>query len=183
MRRYVEEVNMATAETIDWVRLGILSIGATVALFTYASGQRQRKLENSLKLLDLFKQNLEESDISNWKSIFRASSEPSGAKKGHYVSSDGQQIPLNYLFSEGPDDDGATSRISEQLDLICYEILKGTVELRILYSNLGQLMDVIYKWYGKEGFFQESYPSFNKVMIKKKKNMAKLARKTIAYCE
>ncbi|KOO03817.1 hypothetical protein [Vibrio hepatarius] len=174
---------MATAETIDWVRLGILSIGATVALFTYAAGQRQRKLENSLKLLDLFKQNLEESDLSNWKSIFRASSEPSGAKKGHYVVSGGHQIPLNYLFSEGPDDHGATSRISEQLDLICYEILKGAVELRILYSNLGQLMDVIYKWYGQESFFQKSYPSFNKVMLKKRKKMAKLARKTIAYCE
>ncbi|MCD9483202.1 hypothetical protein GLP25_08365 [Photobacterium phosphoreum] len=174
---------MASAELIDWVRLGVISIGATVALVTYKSAQRQRKLENSLKLLELFHKNIEKSDIGNWKALFQSSSEPSGAKKGHFVSSYHQQVPLTSLFSEGPEDHGATVRITEQIDLICYEVLKNNIELRIIYSNLGQLMDVIYRWFGDEAFFKEYYPYFNKIMIKKKKYLSKLPSKTIAYCE
>ena len=175
---------MASVEVIDWVRLGIISVGATIALFTYKSSQKQKKLENSLKLLELFHKNLNENDIENWKSIFRASSESTGAEKGHYVTSNiEQQIPLDHLFCEGADDDGATARIAEQIELVCYEALQSNVELRIIYSNIGQLMDVIYRWYNSELFFKSSFPYFNKIMHKKGKYLSTLPKKTYAYCE
>lgn len=172
---------MFSPELLDLIRTIVITIGVTVGVVTYRAGQRQRKLENSFKLLELSNNNLEKSDISNWKKVFQASSEPSGAKSGHFHSSNEHQIPLNSLFSEGPDDHGATVRITEQIDLVCYEILNGSVELRIIFSNLGQLMIVIHRWYKNDSFFKESYPYFNQVM--KMKAIDKLPNKTIAYCE
>lgn len=172
---------MICPEYLDLIRTIAIVIGVTVGVITYRAGQRQRKLENSLKLLDLFRDNLEEFDIENWKKVFQASSEPSGAKKGFFFSADKQQIPLSSLFSEGPDDHGSTVRITEQVDLVCSEILQDTIELRIVYSNIGQLMSVIHRWYGNDSFFKDNYPHFNKVM--KKKELGKLPNKTIAYCE
>ena len=172
---------MICPELLDLIRTIVITIGVTVAVVTYRAGQRQRKLENSLKLLELFNNNLEKSDVSNWKKVFQASFEPSGAKKGHFTSSDNQQIPLNSLFSEGPDDHGATLRITEQIDLVCYEIINDSAELRIMFSNLGQLMNVIHRWYKDDSFFKDNYPYFYKVM--KMKALNKLPNKTIAYCE
>jgi hypothetical protein len=166
---------------LDLIRTIVITVGVTMGVVTYRAGQQQRKLENSLKLLELFNNNLEKSDISNWKKVFQASSEPSGSKKGYFYSSDKQQIPLNSLFSEGPDDHGATIRITEQIDLVCYEILNGSIELRIIFSNLGQLMIVIDQWYKNDSFLKENYPHFNKVM--KMKELRKLPYKTIQYCE
>jgi hypothetical protein len=175
---------LASAELIDWVRLGIISVGATLALFTYKSSQRQKKLENSLKLLELFHNNLNADDINNWKKIYQSSSESTGCKKGYYLASyNEQEVPLNHLFSEGADDQGSTARITEQIELICYEALQGNVELRIVYSNVGQLMDVIYRWYNSELFFKSAFPYFNKVMHKKVKYLSTLPKKTFAYCE
>ena len=172
---------MISAEYLDLIRTIVITIGVTVGVVTYRAGQRQRKLENSLKLLDLFKDNLEKSDIGNWKKIFQASSESTGAKSAHFHSSHKQQIPLSSLFSEGPDDHGATARITEQIDLVCYEVLKGNIELRIVFSNIGQLMNVIHRWYKNEAFFKDNFPYFNKVM--KNKSLKKLPCKTIVYCE
>ena len=171
---------MISPECLDLIRTVVITIGVTIGVVTYRAGQRQRKLENSLKLLELFKDNLEKSDIDNWIKIFLSSSEPSGAKNGHFHSSNNQQIPLNSLFSEGPDDHGATARITEQIDLVCYEVIKGNIELRIVFSNIGQLMKVIHCWYKNEAFFNESYPYFYKVM--KLKSLKKLPCKTITYC-
>ena len=172
---------MICPEYLDLIRTFAIVIGVTVGVVTYRASQRQRKLENSLKILELFKDNLEKSDLSNWKKIFQASSDPSGAKKGCFISSHNQEVPLTSLFSEGPDDHGSTARITEQIDLVCYEILHDTIELRIMFSNIGQLMSVIYRWYGNEDFFNRTYPNFIKVM--KKKNLDKLPNKTIASCE
>jgi len=172
---------MICPEYLDLIRTLAIVIGVTVGVVTYRAGQRQRKLENSLKLLELFKDNLEKTDISNWKKVFQASSEPSGAEKGCFLSDNEKQIPLTSLFSEGPDDHGSTVRITEQIDLVCFEILKDTIELRIIFSNIGQLMSVIHRWYENETFFKDSYPHFNKVM--KKKDLNDLPSKTIAHCE
>ena len=172
---------MIRPDNLDLIRTIFIVIGVTVALITFRAGQRQRKLENSLKLLDLFKDNLEKDDIKNWKNIFQASSEPSGAWEGSFLSEGKYQTPLNSLFSEGPEDHGSTARITQQIDLICFEILQNTIELRIIYSNIGQLMTVIYRWYEKEAFLKDNYPYFVKVM--KKRTLNGLPRKTIAYCE
>ena len=61
---------MSSEEIREWVKFVVLMIGGGLALRTYIVGQRQKRLDNSLKLLDIFFENLEDDDLSEWKKIF-----------------------------------------------------------------------------------------------------------------
>jgi hypothetical protein len=41
---------------------------------------------------------------------------------------------------------GSIRFIAEQLDLIGYEVLNGNVELKIIYFEIGQIMDTMHQW-------------------------------------
>ncbi len=176
---------MNPEEIREWTKFVVIIIGSIIALRTYLLSQKQRRLENSLKLIEIFKDNLQENDINEWKKVFINSSEPSGAKNNHFYSKDSQQLPFSSLFSEGPDDNGATERIIEQIDLISYEIIQGTIDVRIIYSRIGQLMNSTYLWFGKNeaSLISTHYPYFNKVMKKHSSNFKKWPTKTYTHCE
>ena len=175
---------MSPDEIREWIKFAVILIGSSIALRTYIISQRQRRLDNSLKLIDLFFDNLEENDIEEWKQIFHASSESSGAKPGYFNSKCGQQIPFDSLFSEGPEDNGAIDRIIQQIDLISLEILNGTVDARYVYSRIGQIMETTHKWLGSSdnSVVHMHFPSFSKVMRKKQSKFNSWPSKTYVYC-
>lgn len=176
---------MSSEEIREWIKFFVLIIGGCLALRTYIVSQRQKRLDNSLKLLEIFFDNLEENDLIEWKRIFMGSSEPSGAKQGYFHSSYNQQIPFDSLFSEGPDDKGAINRIVQQLDLIAYDALKGTIDTRFIYSRLGQLMNTTYRWFGdgEKSIIAVHYPHFNKLMKKCDNKFKGWPTKVYSYCE
>ncbi|SUB63973.1 Uncharacterised protein [Plesiomonas shigelloides] len=175
--------SLISSANLDLIQTVIIAVGSIIALKTYISGQKQRKLENSLKMLDLFHSNIQDNDLERWGALFRSASEPCGAQLGYFRNSLGQQVPLTDLFSEGPEDGGATDRITEQLNLLCHHMNQKTIDFSVVYSNIGQLMTVIYGWYKEEAFFKENFPHFEKFMKKNEYNLKKLPRKTIVYCE
>jgi len=172
-------------EIREWIKFLVIIVGAFIAMRSYIIGQKQRKLENSFRLLDLFNKNIQEKDIEEWTNVFIMSSESSGAEFGFFYSKDGQLTPFTSLFSEGPEDQGAVSRIVEQIDLIAYESNKGTIDLRVIYSNIGQLIETTYEWFGNDAkhVIKTYYPNFEKMMKKNKGNFEKWPRKTISYSE
>ncbi len=177
---------MDILEIREWVKFFLIVTGALIALRSYFQVQLQRRLENGLRMLDLFKENIDENDIHEWSTVFINSSEPSGAKPGHFHSKrSNYQIRFEDLFSEGPEDQGATSRIVEQIELIAYEAIKGTIDLRIVYSSIGQLIEVTYDWLGGSNgsLISMHYPNFEKMYRMNKKNFKKWPRKTISYIE
>lgn len=176
---------MTIEELREWIKFFLIIVGSSIALRTYMVSQRQKRLENSLRLIDIFFDNLEQNDLVEWKRIFVNSSEPSGAKNGHFFSNDNQELLFCSLFSEGPDDNGEANRIVEQIDLICYEALKGTIDVRFMYSRIGQLMNTTHSWLGsgESSFISEHYPSFSRIMKKYKKGFGKWPTKTYSYCE
>ncbi|ELJ8583301.1 TPA: hypothetical protein PX804_003389 [Vibrio cholerae] len=186
---YFEIINKASmsslisSENLEFIRTVIIVVGSIIAIKTYISGQKQRKLENSLKMLDLFHSNIQDNALESWGALFKSAAEPCGAQSGHYRNSFGEQVSLTDLFSEGPEDGGATNRITEQLNLLCHHMNQKTVDISVVYSNIGQLMTVIYGWYKEESFFKENYPYFEKFMRKNERNLKKLPMKTISYCE
>lgn len=175
---------MTPAEIREWIKFVVILVGGIIALRTYIVSQRQRRLENSLKLIDILFSNLEENDLLEWKRIFMNSSEPSGAKTGHFFSKNNQEIPFDSLFSEGPDDDGAVSRIVQQIDLIAYEALRGTVDVRFVYTRIGQLINTTHKWFGgSNSLISEYYPHFDKLYRKHNKKFINWPTKVYSYCE
>ena len=79
------------------------------------------------------------------------------------------------MWSEGSEDDDAIQRMAESFEIICYEILSGTVDARIVWFEIGQLMSEMQKWLNdvdgpdKKGLFlARRYPSIKKVFEKYK---------------
>ena len=178
------------AEIRNWFTLALAVIGGFITIRTFISNQRQRRLENIFRLITVFKESLHEEDIQAWQNIFHACSEPAGAKEGflvEYIDCQRLQRPLSALFSEGPPDNGAIERMAELFDLISSEAVKETIELRIVYFQLGQLMDTIHSWlrkidnpYGKESFLEKNYPYFD-ILYKKKLINRKWAKRTYTH--
>lgn len=178
------ETTISPTEIREWIKFAIIVIGGIIALRTYIVSQRQRRLENSLRLIDVMFSNLRPEDIGEWQRIFMASSEPSGAKPGYFFDRSGHETIFDSLFSEGPDDNGAVGRIVEQIDLIAYEALRGTVDVRYLYTRIGQLVDTTYTWFGGDSsVITEHYPYFKKFYLKHRKSFDKWPSKVYSYCE
>lgn len=178
------------AEIRNWLSLILAVAGGFIAIQTYVGNQKQRRLENSFRLIIMFREYFYEKDIEAWKHIFHATSEPVGADKGYLVEViDGTRLqrPLSDLFSEGSPDKGAVERMAEFFDLIGSEVLNQTIETRLIYFQLGQLMDTIYSWlllidnpYGENSFLEEHYPHFN-LLYKNNLIDRKWAKRTYAH--
>jgi len=177
-------------EIREWVQFISLLIGGTITIQTYRGNQRQRRLENSLRLIKLFQKSLQQGDIEEWRKIFLGSSEPTGVRPGHFLDSQNQERPFTDLFSEGASDNGAIERIAEQFELISYEVLDKTLDLRLLYFHLGQLMDTTYEWLqmvenplNSSSFISEYFPYFDKMYRKNQEKFKNWSRKTYAHIE
>lgn len=140
---------LLAAEIRNWVTLTLAVVGGFITLRSYIRSQQQRRLENGLRMVALFFDSLQPNDLERWQEVFHASSEAAGAKHGHFVVHSGVQNiqrPFLDLFSEGPSDDGAVERMAELFDLIAGEVKAGSVDLRVVYFQLGQLMGTVYHW-------------------------------------
>jgi hypothetical protein len=90
-----------------------------------------------------------------------------------YDFENGGEYQFSDLYTPSTPDSGATLRMAEQFELISQEILAKTVSLRLIYFNLGQLMDITHKWLKTVGdfdsnktFLEDYYPNFDKVYKK-----------------
>ncbi len=161
-------------ELRGWLMLCLGVVGGAVGLLTYHRGQNQRKLENSFRMIQLFRDSISNDDFEEWIELFHAASEPAGAKHGCFVSEGGQQIPFRALYAEGPPDNGAIDRISQVFDLVAEQARKRTLDLRIFYHEYGQLMDTIHAWLSTisetdgEPLVKVLYPSFHWLYKKNK---------------
>ena len=167
-------------EIREWLQFGFVVTGGTLALLVYLQNQKQQRLENALKLLTLFKESLRENDLTHWKELYIGTCEPATAPKGHFISCDGNPVPLDVMWSEGSEDDDAIQRMAESFEIICYEILSGTVEARIIWFEIGQLMSEMHKWLlaidwqnKDKAFIDQHYPSMKKVFYKYRREFKK----------
>ncbi len=175
----------------EWISFILLVIGGSIALRTFILNQRQRKLENSFRLIELFNRSLRDDDLSNWHKIFITSSELAGAKYGHFLDEKKNQRPFADLFSEGNyHDQGAIERICELFNLVGYEYLRGTIDLRVIYFEFGQLLHTVHDWVssietgGQTSVFLSSrYPYFHQMFQKNIKVFPKLPFRTISHIE
>jgi hypothetical protein len=160
--------------------------GGTIGLIAFFQSLRQRRLENALKMIALFKESLGQDDLERWAELFRASSELAGAKPGYYVFGN-TQIPISNYFSEGSHDNGAIARMAESLEIICFEINHQAVDSRIIWFELGQLMRTMYSWLETAPYNGSTlitqYPSIEKTFKRYKHKFEKWPSRVFAYAE
>jgi hypothetical protein len=136
-----------------WTRDILAILGGFIALKNYLSQQRQRAIDNSKKLIAEFKNTIGEDDLNQWEQVLLNSYESAGAEPGCFIvfTSDDrsvqislknlfipegkglylENIKMNLTISQSDLNFGSIRRITEQLNLISYEVLYGRIELNI----------------------------------------------------
>jgi hypothetical protein len=176
------------AEIRSWITVMLAVTGGFIGIRQYKASQKQRRLENSFRMIDLFVRSVKEGDIDEWRGIFHGASEPSGAKPGYFnhVSDDVvYELSFSDLFTEGPPDNGAIERMAEVFDLIGYSVKEQAIDLRVIYFELGQIMDTVHSWlatidsqWENKSFLEAYYPHYNYLYTKLKVNEKQWPRKT-----
>lgn len=174
----------------EWLQLIFLVIGGSIALVAFFQNQRQRKLENALKMVTQFKEALRENDLMHWRKLFIASSELAGGGNGFFRNESGDLMPLDVMFSEGSEDDDAIQRMAQNLEIICFEINAKTIEPRIIWYELGQLMQIMHQWLSemdgiepRSSFLETQYPAMTKTFKRYGKRFGTWPHRVIAYIE
>jgi hypothetical protein len=177
-------------ELREWVQLAFAVIGGVLAFAAFFQNLRQRRVENALKFIALFKESLREDDMGHWLELFHAASEPAGCPHGHFRTSGGSCISIREYFSEGSGDDYAISRMAESLDIVCYQVVTGSADARTVYHELGQLLWCMNLWLravpapaGKGSFLEKSFPSIAKFFSKFGREAQAWPSRVIAYIE
>ncbi len=178
-------------EIREWVKFVFIVIAGLIALKAYLHNNKQRKFENALKLIALFHEKLEENDLAEWQKLFRSSSELSGASYGFYINDTGNQQHISDYFCEGSKDNFAISRIADNLELICNQITEGFVDTKLIYFELGQLLETIHNWLEAipsendktKNLLLESFPHINRVHKKYKDKFSSWPCRVFSHIE
>ena len=94
-------LSLESKEIREWTQLLVAILGGYLAFSTYRQNLRQRRVENALKFIALFREGLKKSDMDEWEELYVCASEPAGAKAGEYVKGDGTKSSIGDYFAEG----------------------------------------------------------------------------------
>jgi hypothetical protein len=181
---------MELKEIREWIQLLFVIVGGAIALAAFIQNLKQRRLENSLKLVALFRESLRPKDLEHWVILFRASCELASCPRGHYATGKGECRSIGDYFSEGSGDNNAISRMAQNLEIICHEISIGNADVRMVYYELGQLLRTMHEWLdgisvgsGGRTLLNQSFPSIKSVCEKYNKDFEKWPSRVYAYIE
>lgn len=130
----------------EWIQLIFVVVGGVLALVAYFQNLKQRRVENALKFIALFREGLREGDLAHWENLFRSATELAGARQGQYIDQEGNASSLADYFREGAPDAHAIARLARALDVVCHQIVSKTADARTVYYELGQLLDTMQDW-------------------------------------
>lgn len=178
------------SEIREWIQLLFIVTGGILAVRAYFQNLQQRRVENALKFIQLFRDALEPDDLMNWKQLFKDSSELAGAPIGQYISHIANAFrPISDYFSEGAPDNQTISRMAQSLDVVCHQVITGVADARTVYYELGQLLDSMQTWLCSvpgnevETSLSDSFPSIMEFYKSYKKNLKNWPFRIYCYVE
>jgi len=129
------------SEIRAWLQFLVILVSITLGLLTFIRSARQNQLSNAIKLVERFENRFRGHDYEQFQKLVAGSYVGCGVDIGQFMDSSGEKIDFGSLFSEGSLDGGASTRILQELDIVCGEWLKNTVSKEFIYSNLGHLLE------------------------------------------
>lgn len=178
------------SEVRQWIQLLFVVIGGVLALVAYFQNLRQRRVENALKFMQLFRDGLQPDDMAHWQELFVATSEPCGAPIGQYMNTVAMAFrPISDWFSEGSEDGHAISRMAQSLDVVCHQVVSGAADARTVYYELGQLLTTMNSWLCSvpgnaiETSLSDSFPSIQQFFREYHKEIKSWPCRVYAYVE
>lgn len=172
-----------------WIQLAFVVTGGVLALVAFFQNLRQRRVENALKFIALYRDAIGKDDVEEWKSLFRSSSELTGAPLGQYISHVANSFrPISDYFSEGAESD-AILRMAQSLDVVCHQVLTGAADARTVYFELGQFLNTMNRWLcsvpgNAEGrSLSDEFPNINAFMRRYQSKSKSWPCRAYAYVE
>jgi hypothetical protein len=173
----------------EWIQLAFVITGGTIALIAFFQNLKQRRVENALKFISLFRDGLHDRDLEHWIDLFKSSSELAGVNPGFYLKEWGNIRPIHDYFSEGAIDGHAIARMAAALDVVCHQVVTRTADPRTVYYELGQLLRTMHFWLSctqaatKNDSLLSSFPSISKFFAKYEPEKRQWPSRVYAFIE
>lgn len=169
----------------NWLLLILAIIGAFITIKTYISSIKQKRIENTFKIVEFLRTHISEADIKVFIELFHANNENSGGKYNEFILENGNIDTIENMFSEGGVGNGSIHNIIEIFNLISPTL--NNLDINIIWFEYGQIMLKVHQWtkYLEEKLYREEksyknifFYNFNKFM---KKHERKQLFKPIKY--
>lgn len=166
-------MNISFSHFQEYLPFAFIIAGAILVLITpffKAGNQRHTKTK---QLLANFNASLHDHDIALWKEIYRGTREGAIAPAGHFMNRLGKPVPLVSMWTSGSDEHAAIQRMAESIEAICVEVSAHSVDVKMIWSEIGQLMEALHDWLEDipgvnedKTFLEEQYPFLRQVFKK-----------------
>jgi hypothetical protein len=166
-------MTIALSNYRDWLPFAFIIAGVVLALVASLFQQGKQRRQKTRELLESFSASLREHDLEHWKELYRGTREVFAAPAGHFISREGKPVPLVSMWTSGQEDHTAIQRMAESLEKLCAEMLTNTVDVKMMWYEIGQLMEAMHGWLEQIPgvqqdltFLEEQYPSLRQVFKK-----------------
>lgn len=166
-------MNISLGNFREWLPFVFIIGGGALVLIAQFMKPVSQRSKKTMQLLANFKASLHEHDIEHWKEIFHGTREGALAPAGHFMNRIGKPVPLVSMWVTGSDEHSAIQRMAESMEIVCADILAHTVEVEIIWSEIGQLMEAMHDWLQDipgvqedATFLDEQYPFLKQVFDK-----------------
>lgn len=132
-------------EIREWIQFAFVILGGVLAYQTFNQNMRQRRVENALKFITLFREGLHENDLDDWDDLFHSATELAGAKPDQYIDVKGNAQSIGDYFKEGAPT-SAIARMAQSLDIVCHQVMTKSADAQTVYYELGQLLRTMHYW-------------------------------------
>lgn len=163
----------------EWFPFILILAGVVLALVAIFLRPGKQTRNRTLHMLEAFRESLHEHDIEHWKEVYHGRREVVAAPAGHFINRIGKPVPLVSMWTSGNDDHTAIQRMAESLEAVCAEILTHTLDMKMLWYEIGQLLCATHDWLEDipgvqqdASFLDEQYP-FHKQVFEKYGNQFK----------
>ena len=157
----------------EWLPFVFILIGGVLALVAPFIKSGVSRHARTRQLLETFEASLHRQDITHWNEIYRGRQEAVSAPHGYFIDRLGKPVSLASMLVGDGEDHTAIQRMAEGIEVICSEILLHSVDVKMVWLEIGQLMDTMHDWLqdipGVQQdltFLQEQYPSLKQVFEK-----------------
>jgi len=157
----------------EWLPFAFIIVGVLLALFAPFLKLGNKRHNKTMQLLATFNASLHAHDIEHWKEIFHGTREAASAPSGHFISRIGKPVPLASMWAGDSEEHTAIQHMAESLEKVCVEMLAHTVDIQMIWFEIGQLMETMHDWLEDipgmqqdSTFLEEQYPFLKQVFEK-----------------
>lgn len=139
-------MNISLSNVREWLPFAFIIVGVALALIAPFLMPGRKRRNQSMQLISTFIKSMHTQDIEHWREIFHGTREAARAPAGHFINRLGKPVPLALMWAADSEDHTAIQRIAECLEKACGKMLDQTLDVKLIWFEIGQLMESMHDW-------------------------------------